>query len=323
MVSVKFIEKLPMNPNNPNLSIIVLNYNSGNYLEKCKESLSKSKLGDYFVEVLFVDNDSTDNSFNLVQKSKHQNKNIAFNYLKLKINKGFAAGNNQGVKKISKKSSYVLFLNPDTTVEPNTLKGMIDFFNQNPKVDAATCYITLASTGKMQPECHRGFPTPWRSFCYFSGLSKIFPHSKLFSGYFLGNLNLKIIHPTEACVGAFFMIKKEVGDLIGWWNEKYFFYGEDLDFCYKLKNKGFQLFFNPNFKITHFQGISSGIKNTTKNINQANRSTKIRSAKASTNAMRIFYQENLFNKYPLPLKALVLFGIKLLEYQRLFKAKYL
>jgi GT2 family glycosyltransferase len=119
------------------------------------------------------------------------------------------------------------------------------------------------------------------------------------------------------------MLKREVGQKVGWWNEKYFFYGEDLDFCYKLKQNGFKLYFNPNFKITHFQGISSGIKSTTKDINQANRSTKIRSAQASTQAMRIFYKENLLSNYPAPLKVFVMSGIKLLEWQRVFKAKYL
>jgi GT2 family glycosyltransferase len=312
-----------MKPSNPDLSVIVLNYNSGTYLNSCLESISKSSLGKYLVEVITVDNCSTDNSFNLAKSGKYSNQNINFIFIKAEKNNGFAAGNNFGLKKVSLSSRYVLFLNPDTTIDPDTLKGMVDFFNENPKVDAATCSITLAATGKMQPECHRGFPTPWRSFCYFSGLSKLFPNSKIFSGYFLGHLNKDSIHEVEACVGAFLMVKRNVGNKIGWWNEKYFFYGEDLDFCYKLKHNKYRLFFNPNYKITHFQGISSGIKPGTIKISQANRLTKIRSAHASTQAMRIFYKENLLKNYPFPLRILVMFGIKLLEIQRLIRAKYL
>lgn len=300
------------------LSVIILNYNSGDYLKKCLESISKSDIGNYQYEVIVVDNLSTDDSIKLAKTVSPK-----FKFLELKNNLGFAHGNNQGLKEINPKTKFVLFLNPDTIVENNTFKNMIEFFDQNPKADAATCQIDLALTGQMQPECHRGFPTPWNSLCYFSGLAKLFPKSKLFSGYFMGNLDKTKPHQIDACVGAFLMVKKEVGDAIKWWNEKYFFYGEDLDFCYQLKQKNFKLFFNPNCKITHFQGISSGLINHSKKISKASRETKIKVAKASTNAMRIFYQQNLFKKYSSPVRLLVNLGINMLEFQRVFKAKYL
>lgn len=307
--------------NNPKikLSVIILNYNSGNYLAKCLQSITKSKPNIDDIETIIVDNCSTDESAKLAQKIKLKNSK----FLLLKNNKGFAAGNNKGVKQINPNTKYVLFLNPDTTVEPNTFQTMIEFFDKNKDVDAATCYIKLAASNQMQPECHRGFPTPWNSFCYFTGLSKIFPKSAKFNGYFQGNLDTTKIHQIEACVGAFLMVKKTVGQKINWWNEKYFFYGEDLDFCYQLKHHGFKLFFNPNCKITHFQGISSGLKKTTSKLTKANRQTKVKVAKASTNAMRIFYQQNLFKNYSPATRLLVLFGIQLLEWKRIFKAKYL
>lgn len=311
-----------MKKNKVILSVIILNYNSGKYLSQCLESIVKSNLNKG-IEIIIVDNKSSDESFVLAQKVKNTNSNINFVFLPLESNLGFAAGNNQGVKKISSDSKYVLFLNPDTTVEKDTLKGMINFFESDCKVDAATCFITLALTGKMQPECHRGFPYPWRSFCHFSGLSKLFPHTKLFDGYFLGHLNMAKTHLVEACVGAFLMVKKSVGETIGWWNEKYFFYGEDLDFCYKLRQKKFRLYFVPDYKITHFQGVSSGLISKTKHISQASRETKIKSAKASTQAMRIFYQENLVEQYPFFLRPIIMAGIKLLEIQRVAKARYL
>ncbi len=301
------------------LSIVILNYNSAGFLNRCLKSIAKSKLGNYRIEIIVVDNASTDKSLKLAQK----NKSIPVKYLKLKKNIGFAAGNNQGVKAVNPKTKYLLFLNPDTIVQSKTLKTMIEFFDHNSNVSAATCYIKLAKTGQMQPECHRGFPTPWRSFCYFSGISKIFPKSKFFNGYFLGHLDTTKTHPIEACVGAFLMVRKEVGQKINWWNEKYFFYGEDLDFCYQLYQKKYQLFFNPHCQITHFQGISSGIKSQSQKLSSADRQTKILSAKSSTQAMKIFYQENLFSKYNRPTRYLVLGGIKLLEFKRLFKAKYL
>ena len=301
------------------LSIIILNYNSGDYLNKCLDSISFSNIGNYQYEVIVVDNLSTDDSIKLAKKTKLNQ----VKYQELKTNQGFAHGNNQGLKIINPKTRFVLFLNPDTTVNSDTLRKMIDFFDKNPKVDAATCQINLALTGKIQPECHRGFPTPWRSFCHFTGLGKLFPQSKLFSGYFLGHLDKTFPHQIEACVGAFIMVKKSVGDQIGWWNEKYFFYGEDLDFCFQLQQHHFRLFFNPSCEITHFQGISSGLKKHSQKITQASRETKVKVAKASTQAMKIFYQENLLSNYPNPVKFLVMTGIKLLEIQRVFKAKYL
>jgi len=302
------------------LSIIILNYNTSYYLSKCIQSIYKSKLEKYKIEIIVVDNMSKDNSINLAKKNVP-----IFNtkYQILNTNLGFAHGNNQGVKIIDPSSKYVLFLNPDTTVEKDTIHKMINFFETDSKVDAATCQINLALTGKMQPECHRGFPTPWNSLCHFSGLSKLFPHSKTFSGYFLGHLDKTIPHKIDACVGAFLMVKKKVGDKVKWWNEKYFFYGEDLDFCYQIKKQNFNLFFNPNCKITHFQGVSSGLINKSKHLSKASRETKVKVAKASTQAMKIFYQENLFSYYSSPIRFLVMTGIKLLELQRVFKAKYL
>jgi GT2 family glycosyltransferase len=309
--------------NNTDLSVVILNYNSADYLQKCLDSIYKSKLDNFKIEIIIADNDSTDNSIQLAKNLTNNPQKITSKYQLLKENNGFAAGNNQGLKLIDPDTKYVLFLNPDTIVDPSTLKNMIEFFKSDKKIDAATCYIALAATGKMQPECHRGFPTPWRSFCYFTGISKLFPKSKFFNGYFLGNLDKTTVHPIEACVGAFLMVKKSVGEKIGWWNEKYFFYGEDLDFCFQLKQHNFNLYFNPHCKITHFQGVSSGIIAQSQHLSQATRETKIRTAKASTDAMRIFYQQNLFKNYPKPIQKIVLFGIKLLEIKRIFKAKYL
>jgi len=306
------------------LSVVIINYNSGDYLKKCLESISKSLFDLNLVEIIIIDNASTDNSISLAEFFlKNSSLNLTSKICHLKSNLGFAAGNNRGVKMINPSSKYVLFLNPDTTIPPNTFNQMINFFDKNSQVDAATCSITLAATDQMQPECHRGFPTPWRSFCYFTKISKLFPKSSFFNGYLQGNLDTTKIHQIEACVGAFLMIKKSVGQKIGWWNETYFFYGEDLDFCYRLKQHNFKLFFNPNCQITHFQGISSGIKNQTKQVTQASLQTKILAAKSSTDAMKIFYQQNLFKNYSPITQVIVLFGIKLLEIKRVFKAKYL
>lgn len=311
--------------NNPILSIIILNYNAKDYLKKCLESIKKSQLADYSVEVIVADNASTDDSFKLAKTVISNNPKIKFLFHLNRGNIGFSAGNNEGLSQSHPNSKYVLFLNPDTTVEKDTFRKIIDFFEHHGEVDAATCNLILALTGKTQPECHRGFPTPWNAFCHFFGfgLPKLFPHSKLFNGYFLGHLDYKKVQKIEACVGAFVMVKREVGNKINWWNEKYFMYGEDLDFCWQLKQKGFNLYFYPGCIATHYQGVSSGIISHSQKISAASRATKARSAQATTNAMRIFYKENLIKNYPHYLHWLVWLGIDFLEQYRLFKAKYL
>ncbi len=258
---IKFMTKV--SKNKPILSAIILNYNAGNYLSQCLLSIDKSKLTDK-IEIIIADNASTDDSFTKSQKLKLINPKIKYIFKKNTGNVGFSAGNNQGLATSNPNSKYVLFLNPDTSVEPNTLQGMINYFEKNNYINAATCYITLIATGKLQPECHRGFPTPLNAFLHFSGISS--------RGYFMEHLDYTKLQKINCCVGAFFMMKRTVGNKVGWWNEKYFMYGEDLDFCYKLKLNNFQLYFIPNYKINHYQGVSSGLK---KSKSSASRETSM------------------------------------------------
>jgi len=311
--------------NNPILSVVILNYNAKDFLKNLINSIDRSKLGQFFIEIIIADNASTDNSFTLAKTTSQKNPQIKYIYRSNSDNVGFAAGNNQGLTVTDNNSKYVLFLNPDTTVESNTFYQMLKFFEDNPDVDAATCNLILATTGLTQPESHRGFPTPWNSFCHFFGfgLPQLFPQSKLLNGYFLGHLDYSQTQLIDACVGAFFMLKRSVGKDVGWWNEKYFFYGEDLDFCWQLKQHGFSLFFFPGTKTIHYQGVSSGGINQKQKLSSAGRITKVRVAKESVRAMRTFYQLNLISSYPFFLRWLVWLGIDILEFYRVFKAKYL
>lgn len=288
----------------PKLSVVILNFNSGSYLKKCLISLKKSTLPTMDYEIVVVDNASTDlSSINLPKMTNlrvfHLDKNI-----------GFSKGNNFGVKKTSKESSYIFFLNPDTLVEEDTLKYILSTFSNNPNIDAISPYVTLVATGKLQPECHRHFPNPINSLKHFLPFLK--------SDY-LPDQNQKMTkpHPIEAGVGAALILKKQAGEAISWWDEDYFMYGEDLQMCWDLKEKGFNLWFVPDVKISHFQGISSGIKQHTQSKN--NQASRKLSIQASTQAMKIFYQKNLAKKYPFILNHIVFLAIWLLNKYRLFK----
>ncbi len=306
----------------PNLSIIILYYNSKEYLDKCLTSLAKSKLGNYRIETVVVNNGATDGIVARAERKFQHNHVIHPIFTYSPTNLGFSAGSNFGLKQTNPESDYVLFVNDDTTFFPNTIKNFLDFVIKHPQVDASTGNVILASTGKLAPETHRGFPTPWNTFWYFFGLGipKLFPHLKVFHGYLNDYKDYTTTQKIDCCQGCFLLLKRKVGDTVGWWNEKYFLQGEDLDLCYQLRRHHFNLYFYPKARIVHYHGVSSGIQKTK---SAASRETRIRSAIASTQAMRIFYQENLMVNYPKPLHWLILTGIKLLEVSRVVKAKWL
>lgn len=292
-----------------NLSIIILSYNTRDLLKQCLKSIPK---GEH--EIIIVDNASKDDSVAMVKEYFPQVKLIAN-----KRNIGFAAGNNKGIKK--SKGRYILFLNPDTIVQPDTLKIMVEFIDNHPQVGAATCRIELPN-GELDYSCHRGFPTPWNAFAYFSGLAGIFPKVKIFTGYTLTHLPLKKIHSIDSGCGAFLIVRRKAGEEVGWLDEDYYWYGEDLDFCYRLKQKDWQIMFVPKTKIIHYKGAASGIKKQSRGITTATKKTKIRAVKSSTEVMRVFFKKHYQDRYPRFIYWLVMRGIDLLEKVRLLKHSF-
>lgn len=300
-------------PNNNELSVVILNYNTKTLLKKSLETLFNSLREVYGVRVIVVDNASTDDSVNWLKENYPQ-----VEVIKNSKNLGFAAGNNVALKKCQ--SAFILLLNPDTELSVETVKIMLDYMKKNPEVGVSTCRINLKN-GLLDDACHRGFPTPWNAFCHFSGLGRIFPQSKLFNGYHLGYQNLNKIHEIDACCGAFMFVRKEVGRKLNWFDEDYYWYGEDLDFCYRIKQTGAKIIYNPQTSILHWKGAASGMKKASEKITTADDATKKRAVLASIEAMKIFYQKHYVKKYPKFLNRLVMIGINFLEQRRLSKLK--
>lgn len=295
------------------VSIIIVSYNTKEFIKKCVESVEGSEFKKLKYEIIVVDNASSDGSVKFLRE----------NFKKIKIlenkeNLGFAKACNQGARVSSGK--YLLFLNPDTQVDKNTISHMLDFMNKQADAGASTCFVRLPS-GKLDDGAHRGFPTPWNSFSYFSGLSKLFPRSKTFSGYAMGWLDLDLEHEVDAVVGAFMMVRRKAGDEIGWWDEDYFFYGEDIDFCYRLKEKKWKIYFVPQVSVFHQKGVSGGIKKHSEHLSIADYQTKFIATNARFNAMRIFYNKHYKNKYPKILTGLVLSAIELRRKAALLKIR--
>lgn len=262
------------------LSIVILNRNTQEFLRQCLASLPKKD--DY--QIIVVDNGSTDNSVAMVKEEFPKVELILSS-----TNLGFTRGNN--LAKNTSCGEYILFLNSDTKVYSKTLETMVEFMGSDQKIGISTC-ISLLPDGKLYYGCHRGFPTPWNSLCYFLGLP---------SNYNGSFWPIDKIHEIDACSGSFLMIQKNLLDKIGWFDEDYYAYGEDLEMCYRVKELGYKVMFNPTVKIIHFWRSSKG----TKQWNNAR-----------SQAMKIFYDKHYRQKYPKLFRRLVFFGIDLANFFR-------
>lgn len=282
------------------LSIIIVNYNTEKLLKECLLSLNISVPH----EIIVVDNGSSDDSVSML-KENFSNITIIQNQKDL----GFSKANNQGVKK--SKGEFLLFLNPDTLLkEEDIFEVLFNEFEKDKKIGALTCKVILP-TGKLDDACHRGFPTPLNAFFHFTGISKLFPKIKFFSGYNLTYLDLNSTHEIDACCGAFMMVKREMGEKVNWWDEDYHWYGEDLDFCYRLKEHGFKVLYVPKVSIFHYKGASSGIKKHSKQFSTADKETRIKSINARFDVMKIFYKKHYDHKYSSLLKTLVFLAVEI------------
>ncbi|MFH1601809.1 MAG: glycosyltransferase family 2 protein [Candidatus Shapirobacteria bacterium] len=308
-----------MKKENIDLSIIILSYNTREFLKKCLASVFKAEKNKYQIEVVVVDNASTDGSIIFLKKLLKAKRN------KLKVifserNLGFAGGNNLGLK--SAKGKYILFLNSDTEIKPQAFFKSLNFMESHPDAGALTPKTMLFS-GQMDPDCHRGFPTPWASLTYFFGLEKIFPKSKTFGQYHQNYLNLNQVHEIDAGFGTFLLTRKETLKEVGGWDEEYFFYGEDLDLFYRIKKAGRKVYFLPEVLVIHHKGGSSGLRKESRKKAKVDSQTSLKAAQASIRAMEIFYRKFYQDKYPGWLNFIVLLGIKTKGFFRvlLYKAK--
>lgn len=287
------------------LSIVIVSFNTRDLTIDCINSIvNTTKKINY--EIIVVDNASTDGSADAIRSLQKKLK-IDLILFSNNVNTGFSSANNIGA--MHSRGEYVLFLNSDTVVYEKTIDGMVDFMDKHTDCGAATCFLRMPN-GKLDDAAHRGFPTPWRSMSHFMGLSKIFPKSKFFAGYSMTYSDLSKTHEIDALAGAFMIVRREAGYQVQWWDEGYFFYGEDLDFCYSLKELGWKIFFVPEFEILHYKGVSGGIKKDSQKISTATRETKKRVHDARFAAMQIFYDKHYKDKYPGVVRGIVLIGVK-------------
>ncbi len=229
-----------------NLSVIIVNYNSGKYLAECVKSVLAI---DNVSEVIVVDNASRDDSLERIEGFQDERLLSVSN----DKNIGFAAACNQGLELTQ--HPLILFLNPDCLLEKQNLNILIDELVSDKTIGiVGPCVIN--PDGSEQANARRMFPRPKQSFFRAFGLSKLFP--KLFKDYLLNNTPLPQ-EPTEveAISGSCMLLRRDELVNLGFWDDNYFMHCEDLDLCMRYWQSGQKIVFVPDAKVLHHKGMSS------------------------------------------------------------------
>lgn len=289
------------------LSVIVLSYNVKDVLYKCLASLKRS-IEEIDAEVFVIDNNSTDGSAEMVRRK--------FPWVRLIVsreNLGFARGNNLAKGKV--KGEYVLFLNSDIISNRKAISSSLEYLIKHKDVGAVTCKVVLPD-GSLDKDTRRSFVTPWVGLVHLVlKLDKVFPRSRLFGRYWYGYIPEDRTHDVDVIQGAFFLTRRKILDEVDWFDEDYFLDGDDIDLCWKIKEKGWRIVYYPKFSVLHLKGASKGkLKEFS-----VSKSDKIKFRSRGVESMEIFYRKKLWKNYPLIVNLLVIAGIRLVKFLRVVK----
>jgi GT2 family glycosyltransferase len=281
------------------LAVVVLNYNTRDLLRDCLTSVFAGQDSIQF-RVCVVDNASADGSADMVRREFPQVHLIANS-----TNIGFSAGNNVGLRWFGftddaghgmneRQPRYALLLNPDTLVPSQTFGRMVKFMDERPAVGVAGPRLRRPD-GSLDLACRRSFPTPEVSFYRMTGLSRLFPTSRRFNAYNLNYLAEDAVHAVDSVVGAYMQVRREAIADAGLLDETFFMYGEDLDWAKRIKDAGWEVWYNGEVEVTHVKEAASS-----------------QSAKARIDfyeAMWIFYHKHYQRETPWLLDKLILSGV--------------
>ena len=277
------------------IGIVIVNWNTCDLLRRCLQTVFASD-GSASFEVLVVDNASEDGSAVMVAREFPQ-----VILLENEENVGYPRGNNIGLRHFgfcvaggrvaAGAPRYALLLNPDTELPPGALGEMTRYMDARAQVGIAGPKLLLPD-GSLDKACRRGFPTPMVSFYHFSGLARLFPHSPRFGRY-----NMSFAHEdkeleVDSVVGAYMQVKRAVIEQIGLLDERFFMYGEDLDWAYRAKQAGYRVMYEPAVVVRHVKRAASR-----------------KSARAQFEfwrAMLLFYRKHYRRSTVLPLHVLIL-----------------
>lgn len=269
------------------ISIIIVSYNTRELLKNCINSIYMT-YPKKDLEILVVDNGSSDGSPTMVREKFG---NVIF--IESKENLGFAKANNIGIKKAE--GEYILLLNPDTIVTKDCLEKSICYMDKHKDIGILGCKVVMPDGG-LDLACRRSFPTPEVSFYRMAGLSKLFPKNRRFGQYNLTYLDENETYEVDSVVGAFMMVRREAIEQVGMLDEDYFMYGEDIDWCYRIKQSGWKVVYYHEAVIFHYKGASGGKKNPA-------------IIREFYRAMQLFYEKHYKSEYSFVTTGVIYLGI--------------
>ncbi len=243
------------------VSVVIVNYNVREFLEQALDSVERASVG-LSVETFVVDNNSVDGSVAMVREQFPHVCVIAN-----EENVGFGRANNQAIREAN--GRYLLILNPDTLLQEDTLRELVAFMDAHPEAGASGCRI-LNPDGTFAPESRRAFPTPAVALYRMVGLSRLFPKSRTFGRYNMTYLPLDEVCEVDALSGSCMMVRRAalyehagpsgdgaLGGGAGLFDEEFFMYGEDLDWCFRIQQAGWKIYYTPDTQIVHYKGEST------------------------------------------------------------------
>ena len=230
------------------LSVIILNYNVRYFLELCVLSVEKA-IQNLDAEIIVIDNNSYDDSCAMM-KQRFPNIKLIEN----KENLGFPKGNNSAVA--AAKGEYICILNPDTVVAEDTFEKVLAFARNKTDLGIVGCKL-IDGTGNFLPESKRGIPTPWVAFTKIFGLYKIFPNLSFCNKYYAQHLGENQTGKVAILVGAFMVMKRELYNELGGFDENCFMYSDDIDLCYRTLQIGKSNYYFHETMVIHYKGEST------------------------------------------------------------------
>jgi len=287
----------------PDLAIVIVNYNTRELLRDCLNSIFKSH-GDFTFQIYVIDNNSSDNSAELVRDSFPQ-----VRLIESRENHGYAYANNLGLREIGFANSqfpvptsqlprYTLLLNPDTILPPFALQEMLAFMDARPDAGAAGPRLVLPN-GELDRACRRSFPTPEIAFYRLTGLSFLFPRSRRFGRYNMSYLEADETTEVDSVVGAFMLLRGEAVQQVGLLDDNFFMYGEDLDWAFRIKRAGWKVYYNADVTVLHYKEAAS----------KGDHAIRTKTRYEFYRAMHLFYRKHYADQTPFWLHWLVLIGL--------------
>jgi N-acetylglucosaminyl-diphospho-decaprenol L-rhamnosyltransferase len=314
----------------PRVAIIIVNYNTRDLLAICLQSVYANRT-EHEYHVIVVDNVSNDNSAEMVAARYPQ-----ATLIKSDRNGGFGYANNLGLRWLASQAEFpregtggtsihvsgpppnaqpphevplevdstytypcdhILFLNPDTSLPKDALQVTIDFLETHLQAGIVGPKVVKLD-GSLDLACRRSFPTPVSSLFKLTGLSKLLPRSKLAARYNLTYLSDDQTAEVDSVMGAYMLVRAQALSQAGLFDELFFMYGEDLDLAFRIKARGWRVYYYPAVEVLHHKGASS-------------RKQSERSIREFYRAMHVFYQKHYAGQYNVLVNAVVNLGIRL------------